>query len=132
MRIGMTIPFMEPGWNRESMKAWAQVVDVTHDPVHDQARRRCAAALDEIAHLRRTVPGLARELQLAQLEAAVARYCELVTADDELAKQWTIGVLPSTRAAVTRLQREAQDWMAQATQAEDQRRWEAAAGQAPW
>jgi formylglycine-generating enzyme required for sulfatase activity len=110
-----------------AMNAWAQVVDVTHDRVHDQARRRCAAALDEIAHLHKTVPGLARELQLAQLEAAVARYCELVTADDELAKQWTIGVLPSTRAAVTRLQREAQDWMAQATQAEQQRRWEAAA-----
>jgi alkanesulfonate monooxygenase SsuD/methylene tetrahydromethanopterin reductase-like flavin-dependent oxidoreductase (luciferase family) len=27
MRIGMTIPFMEPGWNRESMKAWAQEID---------------------------------------------------------------------------------------------------------
>lgn len=27
MRIGMTIPFMEPGWNREAMKAWAQEID---------------------------------------------------------------------------------------------------------
>lgn len=27
MRIGMTIPFMEPGWNRESMKTWAQEID---------------------------------------------------------------------------------------------------------
>lgn len=27
MRIGMTIPFMEPGWNRESMKQWAQEID---------------------------------------------------------------------------------------------------------
>jgi alkanesulfonate monooxygenase SsuD/methylene tetrahydromethanopterin reductase-like flavin-dependent oxidoreductase (luciferase family) len=27
MRIGMTIPFMEPGWNRDSMKQWAQEID---------------------------------------------------------------------------------------------------------
>lgn len=27
MRIGMTIPFMEPGWNREAMKAWALEID---------------------------------------------------------------------------------------------------------
>lgn len=27
MRIGMTIPFMEPGWNRDSMKQWAQTID---------------------------------------------------------------------------------------------------------
>lgn len=27
MKIGMTIPFMEPGWNRDSMKAWAQEID---------------------------------------------------------------------------------------------------------
>lgn len=27
MRIGMTIPFMEPGWDRESMKSWAQEID---------------------------------------------------------------------------------------------------------
>ena len=27
MRIGMTIPFMEPGWNRSSMQRWAQTID---------------------------------------------------------------------------------------------------------
>ena len=27
MRIGMTIPFMEPGWNRASIKQWAQEID---------------------------------------------------------------------------------------------------------
>ena len=27
MRIGMTIPFMEPGWTREAMKAWALEID---------------------------------------------------------------------------------------------------------
>jgi len=27
MRIGMTIPFMEPGWNRASMKTWALEID---------------------------------------------------------------------------------------------------------
>jgi len=27
MRMGMTIPFMEPGWNREFMKLWAQEID---------------------------------------------------------------------------------------------------------
>lgn len=27
MRIGMTIPFMEPGWNREAMKSWALEID---------------------------------------------------------------------------------------------------------
>ncbi len=27
MRIGMTIPFMEPGWNRDAMKDWALEID---------------------------------------------------------------------------------------------------------
>lgn len=27
MRIGMTIPFMEPGWSRDSMRQWAQEID---------------------------------------------------------------------------------------------------------
>ncbi len=27
MRIGMTIPFMEPGWDRASMQQWAQTID---------------------------------------------------------------------------------------------------------
>lgn len=27
MKIGMTIPFMEPGWTRDSMKQWAQAID---------------------------------------------------------------------------------------------------------
>lgn len=27
MRIGMTIPFMEPGWNRQSMQQWATAID---------------------------------------------------------------------------------------------------------
>lgn len=27
MRIGMTIPFMEPGWNRQTMQQWANEVD---------------------------------------------------------------------------------------------------------
>lgn len=27
MRIGMTIPFMEPGWNRQSIQQWAKEID---------------------------------------------------------------------------------------------------------
>lgn len=27
MKIGMTIPFMEPGWSRDAMKSWAQEID---------------------------------------------------------------------------------------------------------
>lgn len=27
MRIGMTIPFMEPGWNRATMRQWAETID---------------------------------------------------------------------------------------------------------
>ena len=27
MHIGMTIPFMEPGWQREAMKLWATEID---------------------------------------------------------------------------------------------------------
>ncbi|HQQ64251.1 MAG TPA: LLM class flavin-dependent oxidoreductase [Pseudomonadales bacterium] len=27
MRIGMTIPFMEPGWNRQTMQQWAVAID---------------------------------------------------------------------------------------------------------
>ncbi|MCB1614768.1 MAG: LLM class flavin-dependent oxidoreductase [Pseudomonadales bacterium] len=27
MKTGMTIPFMEPGWNRQQMKAWAETID---------------------------------------------------------------------------------------------------------
>jgi alkanesulfonate monooxygenase SsuD/methylene tetrahydromethanopterin reductase-like flavin-dependent oxidoreductase (luciferase family) len=27
MRIGMTIPFMEPGWNRTAMRQWAETID---------------------------------------------------------------------------------------------------------
>lgn len=27
MRIGMTIPFMEPGWNRQAMQQWAKDID---------------------------------------------------------------------------------------------------------
>jgi alkanesulfonate monooxygenase SsuD/methylene tetrahydromethanopterin reductase-like flavin-dependent oxidoreductase (luciferase family) len=27
MRIGMTIPFMEPGWNRQTMQQWANEID---------------------------------------------------------------------------------------------------------
>lgn len=27
MRIGMTIPFMEPGWTRSSMRQWAETID---------------------------------------------------------------------------------------------------------
>lgn len=30
MRIGMTIPFMEPGWNRTTMRQWAEMID--HGP----------------------------------------------------------------------------------------------------